>query len=157
MVDEKKIKLAQQVYQILCEAIQKREWSFEKDEEKLLVHFCINGSDIPMEIIFVVDAARQLIRLTSPLPFKMSEAKRVDAAIATCAATYIIADGSFDYDIYDGTIVFRMTTSFSESLIGEELIQYMISCTCTIMDKYNDQFLGLDKGVLSTTDFISTD
>ena len=79
----------------------------------------------------------------------------MEGAIATCAASFGMADGSFDYDLSDGTIVFRMTASFRESLIGEGLFQYMISCSCAMVDKYNDQFLALDKGIMSITDFIA--
>ena len=149
------MELAKQVYQTLCDAIERRDWNFEKDEEKLLVHFGVNGDDIPMQFILIVDAERQLIRVMSPLPFKMSESKRMEGAIAACAASYGMADGSFDYDLSDGAIVFRMTASFRESLIGEGLFQYMISCSCAMVDKYNDQFLALDKGIMSITDFIS--
>lgn len=155
MVDEKKMELAKQVYKTLCDAIERREWHFGKDEDKLLVHFGVNGDDIPMQFILVVDAERQLIRLMSPMPYKMSEAKRMEGAIATCAASFGMADGSFDYDLSDGEIVFRMTASFRESLIGEGLFQYMISCSCAMVDKYNDQFLAIDKGLMSITDFIA--
>lgn len=155
MVDEKKMELAKQVYQTLCEAIERREWNFGKDEEKLLVRFGVSGDDIPMQFILIVDAERQLIRLMSPMPFKMSESKRMEGAIATCAASFGMADGSFDYDLSDGTIVFRMTASFRESLIGEGLFQYMISCSCAMVDKYNDQFLAINKGLMSIADFIA--
>lgn len=155
MVDEKKMELAKQVYQTLCETIERKEWNFGKDEEKLLVHFGVNGDDILMQFILIVDAERQLIRVMSPLPFKMSESKRMEGAIATCAASFGMADGSFDYDLSSGTIVFRMTASFRESLIGEGLFLYLISCSCAMVDKYNDKFLALDKGIMSITDFIA--
>ena len=155
MIDANKMELAKQVYGTLCEAIERREWKFGKDEEKLLVHFGVRGDDIPMNFILVVDAERQLVRLMSPLPFKMCEAKRMEGAIATCAATYGMADGSFDYDLSDGEIVFRMTASFRESRIGEGLLQYMISCSCAMVDKYNDQFLAIDKGIIRIADFLA--
>ena len=155
MSEQKKMELAKQVYNWLCSALENREWSFGKDEEKLLVHFGVSGDDIPMQFILVVDAERQLVRLMSPMPYKMSEGKRMEGAIATCAASYGMADGSFDYDLSDGEIVFRMTASFRESLIGEGLLQYMISCSCAMVDKYNDQFLAIDKGLMSITDFIA--
>lgn len=157
MMDENKIILAKQVYQTLCEAIERRGWSFEKDEERLLVHFGVRGEDIPIQLVLVVDIKRQLIRVLSPLPFKMSEEKRMEGAIAACAASYGMIDGSFDYDIFDGSITFRMTASFMESIIGEGLFQYMISCCCAMVDKYNDRFLALDKGSISITDFIANE
>lgn len=157
MMDENKIILAKQVYQTLCEAIERRGWSFEKDEERLLVHFGVRGDDIPIQLVLVVDVKRQLISVLSPLPFKMSEEKRMEGAIAACAASYGMIDGSFDYDIFDGSITFRMTASFMESIIGEGLFQYLISCCCAMVDKYNDRFLALDKGSISITDFIANE
>lgn len=153
MVD--KMANAQQVYETLCKALDRRNWKYGKDEEKLLVHFGVNGDDIPMNFIIVVDADRQLVRLMSHLPFKMSQEKRMEGAIAACAASYGMADGSFDYDLSDGEIVFRMTASYRESQLGEGLFQYLISCTCAMVDKYNDQFLALDKGFMSIADFIA--
>lgn len=155
MTDERKMELAKKVYNTLCDAIQNRNWNFEKDEENLVVHFGVNGEDIPIKLILVVDADRQLIRLLSPLPFKMSEEKRMEGALAICAAVYGMVDGSFDYDITDGSVTFRMTASFRESVIGEGLLNYMIDCACATVDKYNDQFLAINKGMLDVTDFIA--
>lgn len=155
MADEKKTALAAKVYQTLCDAIDRRKWTYQKEEEELLVRFGVNGDDIPMSFIMVVDAQRQLIRLLSPLPFKMSEAKRMEGAIATCVATYGMADGNFDYDLSSGTICFRMTEAFMGSEIGDGLFQYLISCACAMVDQYNDLFLSLDKGLLSIADFIA--
>jgi len=108
-----------------------------------------------MQFILVVDESRQLIRLMSPMPYEISEEKRMEGAIATCVASFGLADGSFDYDLSNGRIVFRMTASFRESVIGEGLFQYMISCSCAMVDQYNDQFLAIDKGLLTINDFIS--
>ena len=157
MGEENKVVFAKQVYKTLCDAIEKREWNFSKDEESLVVYFGVSGDDIPMQFILVVDAERQLIRVMSPLPFKMSEDKRIEGAVATCAASFGMVDGNFDYDLSNGAIVFRMTASFRESLIGEGLFQYLISCSCAMVDKYNDKFLAIDKGLMSISDFIAED
>lgn len=154
MADEKNNTFSKTVFTTLCDVMERRGWKYEKDEKDLTVHFIVSGDDIPMQFILVIDAERQLIRLMSPLPFKMSEDKRIDGAIATCAASFGLADGSFDYDLTEGRIIFRMTASFRESLIGEELFHYMIECSCVTVDEYNDKFLAIDKGLLSVSDFI---
>lgn len=156
-MDQNKLELAKQVYKTLCEAIEAREWSFKKNEDQLSVFFGVNGDDIPMDLFLIVDAERQLIRLLSPLPFKISEAKRMEVAIATCVASYGIVDGNFDYDISTGEIHFRMTASFRGSTIGEGLFQYMISLACAMVDKYNDRFLALDKGMIDINQFIAAE
>ena len=134
MADEK-MELAKRVYVTLCEALDHRDWKYDKDESNLVAYFDVNGDDIPMKLILYVDAERQLVRLLSPLPFEMSEEKRIEGAIATCAANYGMVDGSFDYDLSDGKIAFRMTASFRESMIGEGLLQYMISCALRLYPK----------------------
>ena len=155
MSDVNKMELAKQVYETLCKAIENREWKYDKDENELEVDFIVGGDDIPMQFIIKVDADRQLIRLFSPIPFSMSESKRIDGAIATCAASFRMADGNFDYDITDGSILFRMTVSFIDSVISESLFQYMISCACTMVDEYNDKFFALNKGMIEVTEFLS--
>lgn len=155
MADENKMLLAKQVFQTLCDAIERRKWTFEKNNEELVAHFQVSGDDIPMEFILFIDAERQLIRLLSPIPFKINEAKRMEGAVACCAASFGMADGSFDYNLSDGSIVFRMTASFDGCVIGEGLFQYMISCACAMIDKYNDRFLAIDKGLIDISDFFA--
>lgn len=151
---DNKMERAMQVYHTLCSALDNRGWRYERNEDKLLVRFGVRGDDIPLEFVILVDADRQLVRLLSPLAFKMNEDKRLEGAIATCAVSYRMADGSFDYDLSDGEIVFRMTSTYRESQLGEGIFHYMISCACAMVDKYNDQFLALDRGLLSISDFI---
>ncbi len=79
----------------------------------------------------------------------------MEGAIACCAASFGMADGNFDYDLSDGSIVFRLTASFIDSVIGDGLLQYMITSDCAVVDNYNDKFLAIDKGLISIADFIA--
>ncbi len=155
MSDEMKMERAKKVYNTLCTAIDKRDWTYDREDEDLIVRFNVSGEDIPMSFILIVDADRQLVRLLSPIPFNMGEDKRMEGAIATCVASYGFINGSFDYDLEDGSIVFRLTQSFRGSDVSEEVLQYMISLSCSVVDNYNDRFMALNKGLLSITDFIA--
>lgn len=148
MADEKNIKNAEIVYNTLCGMLDDRHWKYDKIAEKSAVHFIVGGDDIPMEFIVYIDAEKQLVRMLSQMPFAFSEAKRVEGAIATCQATYRIADGSFDYDFNTGKILFRITSSFRGSLISKELLAYMVDCSCYTVDEFNDKFLMIDRGML---------
>lgn len=150
-----KMERAKKVYNTLCTAIDKRDWTYDREDEDLIVRFNVSGEDIPMSFILIVDADRQLVRLLSPIPFNMGEDKRMEGAIATCVASYGFINGSFDYDLEDGSIVFRLTQSFRGSDVNEEVLQYMISLSCSVVDNYNDRFMALNKGLLSITDFIA--
>ncbi len=156
MADETtNLQCAAAVYAMLCQALEDRKWEYRKDEEKLVVYFGVNGDDIPINIIIAVDTDRQLIRLLSPLPFQMSEDKRIDGAIAACKASFGMADGSFDFDLSDGEIIFRIAAVYAESTIGPGLIYYLIDCCRAMVDHYNDKFLALEKGVISISDFVN--
>ncbi len=154
MEDQQKNKNAETVFQTLCEALEDRNWKYDKIPEKFLVHFAVRGDDIPMEFIVYIDPEKQLIRMLSEMPFVFDEERRVEGAIATCRATYKLVDGSFDYDFKTGKVLFRLTSSFRGSLISKELIAYMIDCSCVTVDEYNDKFLMVGKGMLSIEDFL---
>ena len=154
MADEK-LERAQKVYATLCSTLDAHEWHYKKDEEKLSIDCEAQGEDLPMEITIGVDAKRQLVMLFSHLPFVISEDKRLDVAIAVSAVNDKLVDGSFDYNIADGHMFFRMTSSFIESEIGNELFTYMLMVSCHTIDEYNDKFLMLGKGMMSIEDFIS--
>ena len=155
-MSEIKMERAKKAYATLCEALDARNWKYEKVDDDLLVHFSVNGDDLPIQYIIFVDVDRQLIRLLSHMPFDMSEDKRVDGAIATCHATYGLRDGSFDYDLSDGKIVYRMTSAFLDNEVPVSLIQYMIDFTGAVVDKYNDKFFALNKGFLTIEKFLES-
>ena len=157
MEEQMKLENAKRVYKTLCDALDARSWKYSKNEEDLRVEFGVSGDDLLMRFIMVVDADRQLVRLVSFLPFNIPEDKRMEGAVATCVASYGLLSGSFDYDISDGSISFRMTAAFHESEIGEMLLQVMISTACQTVDRYNDRFLAVGKGLMSLEDFIKAD
>ena len=149
-----KKKAAKTMFATLCKALDARNWKYKKNKEELSVSFGVKGDDLPMDFFIFVDEDRQLLRLVSPMSFKMKEDKRVEGAVVTCAANYGLVDGSFNYDLTDGKILFRMVHTYRESLIGEEAVQYMISCACYVVDEYNDQFMAVNSGYLSIEDFL---
>ena len=154
---ESKLILAQQVYGKLISALTSREWTYARDDDRMRVQFDVSGDDFPMRFVMIVDAERQQIRLLSRLPFAMSEEKRMEGAVATCVASFMLPDDNFDYNVQTGEIGFRVTQVFMDSEISEELLQYMISWSCAVVDKYNDKFFAIDKGYLSLDDFIAGD
>ena len=84
----------------------------------------------------------------------MPEDKRVDGAIAVCAANYGLVDGSFDYDLRDGEIRFRLTSSYRESALSEDLFEYMIMVSAATVDQYNDKFFMIAKGIMTVQQFL---
>ena len=152
---EEKLARAQKVYETLCATLDFHNLKYKRNDDLFSIECGVQGEDLPMEITIRVESDRQLIMLLSHLPFIVPEDKRLDVAIATSIINNGLVDGSFDYDIADGHIFFRMTSSFIESEIGNDLFTYMLVCSFRTIDEYNDKFLMLGKGMITIENFIS--
>ena len=153
-MDDIKNGRAIEAYRTLCEALDRRNWKYEKVEDELLVHFGVTGDDLPIQYVIYVDVERQLIRLFSTMPFDIDVDKRIDGAIAACHASSGLKDGSFDYDLSNGQITYRMTQAFVDSDINVAIVNYMIDFSGTVVDKFNDRFFALNKGYLTIEKFL---
>ena len=56
--------------------------------------------------------------------------------------------------LVDGSITFRMTASFRESVIGEGLFNYMIDCAAATVDQFNDKLYALNEGLIDVSAFL---
>lgn len=155
MADEKQLKRAREAFQALCEMLDEKDWHYDKDAENLLISCGAQGEDLPMKIRIEVDAERQLIILLSQMPFTIPEDRRTALAIAVSAANNGMIDGSFDYDYLGGNIIFRMTSTFRDSLVGKEVFEYMLYCSCFTIDNYNDKFLMVAKSDMSNEEILN--
>lgn len=154
MADEKEIKQAKVAYDTLCEMLNEHKWHYEEDKENLVISCGAQGEDLPIKFLIRVDAERQIIALMSYLPFSIPEDKRVDIALAVSAINYVLADGSFDFNFVDGTLLFRMTSSFRASLLGKDVFEYLLFVACKTVDDYNDKFLMIIKEKMSLEDLL---
>lgn len=154
MADQNVVKQAQAVYRSLCTMLDEDDWHYEKDEENLTISCNARGDDLSMALKVEVDAERQLVFLTSPMPFRVPQEKREAMAIAVSAANEPMVDGSFDYNYQTGSLLFRLTTTFRESLIGKDLFTYMMYVSCNTIDEYNDKFLLVCKKEMDTDEII---
>ena len=156
MADTMDLARAQKVYETLCAALDHDDWHYKKDEEALTIECGARGEDLPMELLVKVDVDRMLVMLLSKIPFQIAEDKRLDVAVAVSVINNMLVDGSFDYDVASGRIFFRMTNSYIESNLGEEMFRYLVYCSCKTIDSFNDKLLMLSKGVLSLEQFIQS-
>ena len=154
MSEEKDLKQAKTVFNSLCQMLEENDWHYEKHEDDLTIVCGAKGEDLPMELIVQVDMKRQIIALMSQMPFTVPENRRSALAVAVSVANYGMVDGNFDYDYLSGRIIFRMTSSYRESLIGKKLLMYMLMCACFTIDKYNDKFLSVAKTDMSLDEIL---
>lgn len=154
MSNEINMELAKRTFDTLVNMFETRNLKYDKNEEELIVRSGIKGDDLPIDFIVVVKPKNEVVQFLSKLPFNMPEDKIIDGAIAASAANYGLVDGSFDYNVMDGSIIFRLTSSYRDSILSEDLFEYMIMVSAATIDEYNDKFFMLAKGMIDIQKFI---
>ncbi|MBQ4583006.1 MAG: YbjN domain-containing protein [Oscillospiraceae bacterium] len=148
--------LTLQVYQAFQAHLDKNKFKYDAHDEDLVISLTINGDDLPIKtIIRVIDerSIAQILCYCSNIP----EDKRIDVAAAVAVANYGIVNGSFDYDISDGELRFRVTHNFSDGVPSDEVIRYLLAISFSTTDKYNDRFFMLGKGMMTLEQFIQAE
>ena len=147
--EDKKTADAKTAYATLCAMLDEMGWRYKKEEEKLKISCSYIGEDLTVDIRMQINSEMQIVTLYSELPFTVAEEERIAMAMAVSAVNYALVDGSFDYSIASGTIVFRLTSSYRESLISKEMCKYMLEVSCATVDDYNDKLFMVSKKVMS--------
>jgi hypothetical protein len=142
------------VFNTVCRTIDGENLKYTADKEKLVVFLSAKGDDLPIGVMFKADADRSVLTVHSLLDTKADEDKRVEFAVAVNAANYALVNGSFDYDVSDGKIAFRMAQPYFDGGVSEEVVKYLLYCTFSTVDEYNDRFLMLGKGMIDISKFI---
>lgn len=145
---------ARQVYEMFKDDLTDSKIRFEPHDDDLVISMTVNGEDLPQPTLVMVDKDREVVRLLSPLPAKIPEDKRIDAAVAVSAANYGLVNGSFDYDISDGEIRYRVCQSYAGTVLNRETVRYLLGVIFFTTDQYNDRFFMLGKGMMSLEDFL---
>lgn len=156
MADNKLIARADEVYDILVSELDSREWHYDEDREKRTIRFSVSGKQMTVAYDFKIDADRQLILLNSLLPFDIKEDKSGDFMLAVCRTNSSLPDGRFRLYLENDAVSFDMTCSYIESLIGEELFEYLINYTLFIVDRYGPRLKDLNDDVIDVQKYIDT-
>lgn len=153
-MDEFKKAAAEKIFNTICETFDTRQWKYSTNAEDWYVHISLQGDGIPYEFVLFADAPREVIRLLCFFPDKFDVDRRVDGAMACCAATYAIDDGSFDFNLKAGSVLFRMAYSYKSSVLGKEVIEHMADYGIATVDKVFTELSSLCKGYMSLTEFL---
>lgn len=144
---------AKAMYNTLCTTLDNMKWHYEKEEENLIIRTGAVGEDLSMKLYMKVDAERSVMYLKSPMPFKIPKEKIGLLTTATIIANWQMLNGSFEMDVADGYLGFKMVVPFMESIVSEKACRYMINLSCNMVDKFNDKFQDLAEGRKTITEF----
>lgn len=144
---------AQSMYKTLCQTLDNMKWHYNKEEEKLVIRTSAVGEDLEMRLYMKVDADRSVMYLKSGMPFKCP-AERIDVlSKAVIIANWAMLNGSFEMDMSDGYVAFKVVVPFMESIVSEKVCHYMIRLSCDMIDRFNDKFKALVEGTMTLDEF----
>ena len=155
-MEEEKLIRAREVFDIMCRALDAKEIKYSKDEEGMGILAKFSGDDLPMDLIVRIKPELDLILLTSHIPYTIPNEKKVETAAAVGIVNSGLLDGCFDFDLTSGAVYFRMTASYRETEISENLFEYMLYVSAATIDEYNDKFMKLGMGLIGLQDFMNS-
>ncbi len=154
MADELEMKHAKAVYEVFCNALKEDDWSFEPMDDQLSLSLGVKGKNLNIDLGIIVNEKRQTVTVGYALPFEVIEDRRMEMAIAVCMANSKVACGLFDYDISDGTILFRLVHCFNDCPFTKDLARTLIGKACSSVDHYYDRLRALGTGVIDLERFL---
>lgn len=157
MINKIKQENAVNVYHCLLRTLDRMGWKYDRKEEDLEVRYCVNGDDIPMDIVVIVNANSQMVQFLSILPVTFAEEKQWEAVMAVCTATRGLAYGAFSYNVRSRKIVYTAASLFFGCEISGDWFKCQMNYVHNIVDIYNDRFLALAKGYIDLEKFIEMD
>ena len=144
-----KFERAAQVYQLIKSHLTSKGIRYDPHDDDQVITMTAQGDDLPMPVLIRVIGEREVLHIASPLPGKVPEDKRIDAAVALAAINNHLMNGSFDLDLDSGLIVYRVCQSFHDNDISEEQIHYLLAIVFITTDEYNDTLFMLAKGAMT--------
>jgi len=141
----KQKRLAKTVFGLLCDVLDENDIKYKKSKGAFALNFSIHGEDLSIPLDIVVDADISDVLIMSALPFVIPKERREAIAVAVCEVNSFIADGCFDFQYQIGEITFRISANFSNSMVGKDMLDYLVLRALTTIDEFNDKFLFLSK------------
>lgn len=143
---------------LLLDMLEKRRLKYTVEEETdarthVRIHF--KGNDLPMTLHIILRTDKQIASVLSAIPFRIPEEHLQTAATAVAVANHGLIDGSFDLNLSNGNIVFRLTSCFLGSVLSEQLFSYLMFVSAETIDRYNDRFLALNNGEMTLEQFLA--
>ena len=154
--EEIKAARAKKAYSDLCTHLDAIGLKYTRHDDDKVITLTLRGDDLPIEMILAVRERLEVIQLLSYIRPKTPEDKCIDAAVAVNVANYGLIFGSFDYDISDGEICWRAVLPYRDAAITKDQVDYLVMVSAATIDKYNDRFLMLNKGMMTMEQFIAS-
>lgn len=155
MLDNNKMENAKSIYKLIVDYLDKKNIKCKKHEDKLTVEFSLDFEGTPLcGYSIFVNVEKEYIGALALFNIERERENINDIYVGLAKLNLMLAHGCFCYDIEGDSVVYKMETSFTDSIIAEDVIDYLYSIImiATIDNYYN--FLLFITGRLTLDEFI---
>ncbi|MDE6690407.1 MAG: YbjN domain-containing protein [Clostridia bacterium] len=142
---------AKKNFKVLCKYLDKKKWKYTKEEEKFRIEIAFSDRAHNVYVYLRFNEELGIVSaLTSMSLPEIPENRRSLMAAAITLANGRLTEGNFDYNCLKDKILFRMSTSYIESVLSESLYEYMISVAFHTIKEYYGKFEEICTAELKT-------
>ena len=152
-MSEEKMALAKSVYERVATTLDNMNLNYQRHDEDLVIHLGMRGDDMDHDMLLIVREKVSILSFVERLPFHLDPDKANEIAKAVCNVNNHLYLGGFTYEAGSETLNFELSMPFSGSLIGEETIKHVLIAAVKTVEDYDDKFLALNKGYISSDEF----
>ena len=111
------------------------------------------GKDLTISFSIFFDVKNELISLLSQMPFDFKSDKMIEGALACAIVSDNLREGSFDFNIANGRVFYRLTNTVKGMDVSRELCEHIFEISTLTVDNYNDKLFMVAKGMMTTQEF----
>lgn len=150
---EQQLKGAKRVFDTMIDFLEDAKLNYERDDENLAVTLGLSGEDLPMVFNMRVIPGLEAIVCASVFPFTVPEDKASEVSLIINLVNVKMQLGNFEFNPADGRISFRVSSNYTDSIIGKNLFAMLLTIANTMVEEYNDKFFMYIKGKIDIDDF----
>lgn len=142
------------MYSELCAMLDKEEFTYTKDEERLAVELIMRTDDIDLQVKCSIWKSTSVAVLTADLGFNVPDDKVSQVLEAIARINEVTVNGSFEYLFRSQRIRFSITQMGVESLIGAPTLEHLFYVMLSTADDYNEKLFMITQGKYSMQELI---
>jgi len=152
-MSEEKRALAKSVYDRIATTLDSMGLHYTRHDDDLVIHLGMKGDDMNHDMLLIVREENAVLSIMEPLPFSLDPDNANEIAKAVCNINNQLILGGFTYSAGADKLRFELSIPFNGSLIGEETIKRILVNAVQTVEAYDDKFLALNKGYISSEEF----
>lgn len=133
-----------EIINIIADALAEKNMLCDKHEDMLIIRSWSLSKD-PIEFCMLINETLKSVTFFSIYDFKIPEERRIEGAAAVCKICFR-ARGSFDYDLNDGSVQYRLATWYKYAPLTVEHVKYMIDIGLASVILHEDKLHSFAKG-----------